>query len=128
MQRCGITFDKDWQRDFDDDLNNYLVYLLEPGDPLFSQPNVISMLIPYDVRWYGDAGDTVELISGSDAVLMAGRLPNEHGSYGLLAECLSGQLVWQTFSTHDYKDQEMINLWQNYIYNTLQARFDYLFD
>lgn len=86
------------------------------------------MLIPYDVRWYGDVGDTVELISGSDAVLMAGRLPNEHGSYGLIAECLGGQMVWQTFSTHDYKDQDMINLWQNYIYNTLQARFDYLFD
>ncbi len=128
MQRCGITYDKDWQRDFDDNLNNYLVYLIEPSDPLFSEPNVVSMLIPYDVRWYGDVGDTVELISGSDAVLMAGRLPNEHGSYGLIAECLGGQMVWQTFSTHDYKDQDMINLWQNYIYNTLQARFDYLFD
>ena len=128
MQRCGITFHQDWWRDYNDDLNNYLIYLLETGDPLFSQPNVVSMLIPYDVLWYGDAGDTVELISGSDAVLMAGRLPKEHNSYGLIAECLDGQMVWQTFSTHDYKDQDMINLWQNYIYNTLLARFDYLYD
>jgi len=44
----------------------------------------------------------------------------------LLTECLDGRLVWQTFSTHDYKDQDMISLWQNYIYNALQARYEYL--
>jgi hypothetical protein len=128
MQRCGITFHQDWWRKNSADLNSFLVYLLEPTDPLFSEPNVVSMLIPYDIRWIDDVGDTVELISGSGAVLMAGRLPNEHGSYGLITECLDGRMVWQTFSTHDYKDQEMINLWQNYIVNTLRARFDFLYE
>jgi hypothetical protein len=124
MQRCGITFHQDWWRDNNANLNTYLIYLLEPGDPLFSQPNMISMLIPYDVRWIDDVGDTVETIPGSGAVLLAGRLPKEYDSYGLITECLDGRMVWQTFSTHDYKDQEMINLWQNYIYNTLKARYD----
>lgn len=126
MQRCGITFHRDWQRAWNANLNNFLVYLLEPGDPLFSEPNTISMLIPYDVLWWDDVGDTLELNPGSDAILLAGTQPKEHSSYGLIAKCLDGQMIWQTFSTHDYKTQEMINLWQNYIYNTLQARFNSL--
>jgi len=65
---------------------------------------------------------TEELITEEDAS------QNEHHSYGLIAECLDGRVVWQTVSTHDYKDQEMISLWQNYIYNTLQARYDYLYE
>lgn len=124
FQRCGITFHRDWQRATNANLNEYLVYLLEPGDPLFSEPNIISMLIPYDVLWWGDAGDMLELIPGSDAVMMAGAQSKEHNSYGLIAECMDGQMIWQTFSTHDYKDQDMINLWQNYIYNTLRARYE----
>ncbi len=124
MQRCGITFHQDWWRDNNANLNTYLIYLLEPSDPLFSQPNTISMLIPYDIRWIDDVGDTVETIPGSGAVLLAGRMPKEYNSYGLITECLDGRMVWQTFSTHDYKDQEMINLWQNYIYNTLMARYE----
>jgi hypothetical protein len=126
MQRCGITFHQDWWRDNNADLNSFLIYILEPDAQLFSQPNTIGMLIPYDIRWIDDVGDTVKKISGSDAVLMAGRLRNEHNSYGLLTECMGGRMVWQTFSTHDYKDQDMINLWQNYIYNTLEARFEYI--
>ena len=126
MQRCGITFHRDWQRAWNANLNNFLVYLLEPGDPLFSEPNTISMLIPYDTLWIDDVGDMLELNPGSDAVLLAGAQPKEYSSYGLIAECLDGQMIWQTFSTHDYKTQDMINLWQNYIYNTLRARFDSL--
>ena len=126
FQRCGITFHRDWQRAWNADLNDYLVYLLEPGDPLFSEPNLISMLIPYDVIWWGDAGDMLEINPGSDAVLLGGAQKKEHNSYGLIAECMDGQMIWQTFSTHDYRNQEMINLWQNYFYNTLKARFENL--
>lgn len=126
MQRCGISLHREWERKTNANLNEYLVYLLEPGDPLFSEPNAISMLIPYDVLWWGDAGDLLELNPGSDAVLMGGTQAKEHSAYGLIAECLEGRMIWQTFSTHDYRTQEMINLWQNYIINTLRARFESL--
>ncbi len=126
MQRCGITFHRDWWRGAGSNLNDYLVYLLALDDPLLSQPNTISMLSPYDTRWIDDVGDTVELNPGSDAIIIAGRLPKEYTSYGLLVKCMDGRMIWQTFSTHDYKDQEMTNLWQNYIYNALQARYDHL--
>ena len=124
FQRCGITFHRDWQRALNANLNDYLVYLLEPGDPLFSEPNLVSMLIPYNVLWWGDAGDMLEINPGSDAVLLGGAQSKEHNSYGLIAECMDGQMIWQTFSTHDYRDQDMVNLWQNYIYNTLRARYE----
>jgi len=126
MQRCGISFHRDWWREDDLNLNEYLVYLLEPDHTLFSQPNAISMLIPYDTRWVDDVGDTVSINPGSGATLLAGTQSKVHDSYGLITECLDGRMIWQTFSTHDYKDQDMINLWQNYIYNTLEARYDYL--
>jgi len=128
MQRCGISFHRDWWRAPGDDLNDYLVYLLELDDPMFSQPNTISMLVPYDTRWIDDVGDTVKINPGSDAVLLAGRMQKEYTSYGLMVKCMDGRLIWQTFSTHDYKDQDMTNMWQNYIYNALLARYEYLKD
>lgn len=127
LSRCGIEYHKDWLRaEKDYNANDYLVYLLEPDDPVFSQPNSISMLIPYDIRWVDDVGDTVKLVPDSGATLLAGRLPKEFNSYGLMVKCMDGRLIWQTFSTHDYKDQEMTNLWANYIYNGLLARYEYI--
>lgn len=127
MQRCGISFHKDWQRNPQDNLNEFLIYLLEPSDPMFSQPNIMSMLIPSrSFLWLGDIGDTVEINAGSDAVLLAGTQPKYYDAYGTIAECLDGRMVWQTFSTHDYMYDDMINMWQNYIYNTLMARYEYL--
>lgn len=127
LNRCGIEFQKDWLRSaYNYNANDYLVYLLEPDDPVLNQPNPISMLIPYDIRWVDDVGDTVELVAGSDATMLAGRLPKEYTSYGLLVKCVESRLIWQTFSTHDYNDQKMTNLWQNYIYNALLARYEYL--
>ncbi len=126
LQRCGIEFHKDWWRNDDGNLNDYLVYLLQQEDPIFSQPNLISMLKPYDTRWVDDVGDTVKLVPGSDAVILAGRMPKEYNSYGLMVKCINNRLIWQTFSTHDYRDQEMVSMWMNYIYNALLARYEYL--
>lgn len=127
MQRCGIDYHKDWQRAGNANLNNYLIYLLDPSDPLFSNPNTISMLIPSsDFWWTGDVGDYIKLVPGSDAKILAGAQPREYSSYGLISECMDGRMIWQTFDTHDYKFNDMINLWQNYIINTLQARYEYV--
>jgi len=126
MQRCGIAYQKNWERAGGANLNDYLIYLLDPSAPLFSDPNLISMLIPYDVYWTGDVGDRIKLVAGSNAVLLAGTLPKEYNSYGVIAECLDGRMIWQTFCSHDYKTQDMINLWQNYITNTLKARYEYI--
>jgi hypothetical protein len=127
MQRCGIAFQRDFWRNPGDNLNDFLVYLLEPSDPMFSQPNSISLLAPYDIMWDYDIGDYVQVTSGSsNAILLAGGYPQRYNDFGLLVDCMDGRMVWQLFSTHDYKTQDMINLWQNYVYNTLLARYEYL--
>ena len=127
MQRCGIALDRDWQMAQNANLNDYLVYLLDPSDPLFSNPNTISLLSPtFSHWWILDVGDLVKKVPGSDAKLLAGAYPKEYSSYGLIAECMDGRMIWQTFSTHNYKYNDMINLWQNYIINTLQARWEYV--
>ena len=127
MQRCGIDYHKDWQRAWNANLNDYLIYLLDPSDPLFSNPNTISMLIPSGGFWWsGDVGDYIEKVPGSDAKILAGAQPKEYSSYGLISECMDGRVIWQTFDTHDYKYNDMINLWQNYIINALQARWEYV--
>lgn len=127
MQRCGITLDRDWQMPQNANLNDYLVYLLEPSDPLFSNPNTISLLSPtFSHWWILDVGDLVKKVPGSDAKILGGAYPKEYSSYGLISECMDGRMIWQTFSTHNYKYNDMINLWQNYIINTLQARWVYM--
>lgn len=129
MQRCGIAFFRDWWRDVGDNVVDFVVYLLEQDDPMFSQPNMIQMLVPsLSYLWVYDIGDMLELNAGSDAILLGGTQPKQYSNYGAIAECLDGRMVWQTFSTHDYQYQDMINLWQNYIYNTLLARYEYLQD
>jgi len=81
-------------------LNDYLVYLLVPDHPMISEPNLVSMLIPYDTMWVLDVGDTVQINPGLNAQLLAGNQPRQYNSYGLIAECMDGRMVWQTFSTH----------------------------
>lgn len=127
MQYCGIEFQSDWQRPWNDNLNKYLIYLLDTSHPLFSTPNTISMLIPTTAFWWsGDVGDRVRLVPGSEAKILAGSQQKEYTSYGLISECLDGRMIWQTFDTHDYKYNDMINIWQNYVINTLQARYDFV--
>ena len=127
MQRCGIALHRDWQRAWNANLNSYMVYLLDSSDPLFSNPNTISMLSPtFSHWWIDDVGDLIKKVPGSDAKILAGSVAKEYSSYGLISECMDGRTIWQTFSTHDYKYNDMINLWQNYIINTLEARWEYI--
>lgn len=123
LSGCGIAFEKNWERNEDANLNNYLVYILEPENPLFSNPNTIGMLIPTsDYAWEGDVGDRMKLTS-DQGILLAGSLPNEHSRYGLISSCHEGRVIFQTFDTHDYKIKDMIPLWQNYVINTLTNHF-----
>jgi hypothetical protein len=124
LNMCGIDYTADWQRDANANLNNYLIYILEPQSPLFSDPNSVGMLIPTsNYAWVGDVGDRVKITDGSKATLMAGVLPNERQTGGLIAECMEGRVIFQTFDTHDYKYNDMIALWQNYVTYTLTNHF-----
>lgn len=126
LNNCGVTLFRNWERDYTYDPYDYSIYWLDTSQPLLSTPNTVQALsYPYP-EWFGDAGDLLELSSGGDAVLVGGLHANRKSDYGVLASCMDGRMVIQTFSTHDYKMDIMQALWKNYIVNTLTNHYLYL--
>ncbi len=114
--KCGIKFQK-VRRDVES------IYTLESAHPLFTTPNSGFSLTNYSTYWYDKGGDYVRLTGSGDATLIAGGFPKEKSSYGLLTSCMNGRVVIQTFSSHDYRNEVMQQLWENYIINTLTSHF-----
>lgn len=125
MRDCGVTLFRDWWRDRNYDPFDYSIYWLDKTHPLLSTPNTVEPpSYPYPV-WFGDAGDLIELGSGGDAVLVGGLFPNRNNDYGTLASCLEGRMVLLTFSSHDYKEDLVEALWENYITYTLTKHYEF---
>ena len=126
LNDCGVTLFRDWERNINYDPYDYSIYWLDQYHPLLSTPNTAQApSYPYP-EWFGDAGDLLELSSGGDAVLVGGLHANRNSDYGVLASCLEGRMVIQTFSTHDYKMDIMQALWENYIVYTLTKHYEYV--
>lgn len=120
LSQCGVAYYKDLN--IDD-----TIYLWHPEHPVLTQPNIIpgfistAMKVPF---WKANAGDLIRLTGTGDATLLAGLHSTKAGiNDSVLASCLGGRMILQTFSDHDYKQADIINLWQNYIYNTLKSHF-----
>jgi hypothetical protein len=73
--------------------------------------------------WSFDLGSQMALTGQGDAVLLLGTNATEPYQDGVLAVCMGGQLILQTFSSHSFPYQVMYPLWENYIYNALKVRF-----
>ncbi len=126
LRDCGVTLFRDWTRDRDFDPYKYSIYWLDTTHPLLSTPNVVEApSYPYPV-WFGDAGDLLEYGAGGDAVMIGGLFPNRKNDYGTLASCLGGRMVIQTFSSHDYKQDLVEALWENYITYTLTKHYEFV--
>jgi len=117
MGQCGIRYQKDY------DLADS-IYWWVPTHPIFNEPNTVLPLLHYSRFWASQAGDQIRIGGSGDAVLLAGRQVQPQSQEGLLAVCMEGRVVFQTFSSHDYKQADIVPLWENYIYNTLKARFE----
>ncbi len=116
MGKCGIRYQKDW------DLAES-IYWWVPTHPIFNEPNTVLPLIHFDRFWAGQTGDRIRLGGSGDAVLLAGLQVNSSSEGGVLAVCMEGRVIFQTFSDHDYHEEDVVPLWENYIYNTLKAHF-----
>lgn len=125
LKKCGVEFYKDW---YNPGLRK--LSFLVPDHPLFSQPNQVRNLGTANF-WRGDIGDLMKIsqtIGGepSKATLLLGTSGTEKTNYGVLTECYEGRFLLQTFATHDYVRDDIIRLWQNYVYYTLTNHFLYL--
>jgi hypothetical protein len=123
LDDCGIEFQSDW---FEPDLRVF--YVLEPDDPIFNQPNRVLAFRNAAQMWKGDVGDLVEIKYGAggpagDARLLVGTNTAWKEDHGLLVNCLDGRLTLQLFASHEYRYEDIISLWSNYIYQALKNRF-----
>ncbi|MEK6754062.1 MAG: hypothetical protein AABZ00_17520 [Chloroflexota bacterium] len=126
LSKCGVKLFRDWTRDPKYDPFDYSIYWLDNSHPLLSSPNTVQApSYPYP-EWFGDAGDLLELGSGGDATLVGGLHANRKSDYGVLAVCMGGRMVIQTFSSHDYEWDIVQPLWVNYINYTLTNHYEYV--
>lgn len=125
LSKCGVKLFRDWTRNYDYDPFDYSIYWLDKFHPLLSTPNTVQApSYPYP-EWFTDAGDLLELSSGGDATLVGGLQPSRKSDYGVLAVCMGGRMVIQTFSSHDYEWDIVQPLWVNYITYTLTKHYEY---
>jgi len=71
-------------------------------------------------------GDLLRLTPGSSAQLLWGARTNIYDSYGTSVVCLDGQLTIQSYSSHSYGQDRIEPMWQNYVFNALKTRYEYL--
>jgi hypothetical protein len=113
---CGIRYEKDYTV-------AESIYWWASDHPVFNEPNTVLPLLHYSRYWANQTGDKIRLGSGGDATLLAGLMAQPSSKGAVLATCYEGRVIIQTFSDHDYHYEEIIPLWQNYIYNTLKNHF-----
>ncbi len=122
--KCGVKLDKDW---FENDIQDHVIFPIDGTNPILHTPNSgISLTNPTGYWIWGDLGDRMKLTPGSEAVPLWGLYPNTKNSALTAVSCIDGRLIIQTYSTHSYGEDRVTRMWENYIYNTLKARYDYL--
>jgi len=126
LDRCGVTFQSDW---YEPDMRVF--FWLMPDHPVLHQPNQIpNNLRNVEPLWPGDIGDLLEIkYQGGeqmgDAEILAGTSPLWKTDHATLISCLGGRMIWQSFNSHEYQMEDVVNLWQNYIYQSLKSHFAY---
>jgi hypothetical protein len=98
------------------------IYWWDQFHPVFTNPNIAEPLIHYSRYWGAQTGDKLR-VSGGDAKLVAGDRSKPHSDGGVIAVCMGGRTIIQTFSNHDYHEDQIKDLWENYITYTLTNHF-----
>jgi hypothetical protein len=105
-------------------VNDLLIWPLETGHPILSEPNSGFRFTNVALYWpFWDLGDLMKKTGKkSDTKLLLGTIAQNKNDHGVLTVCMDGRLIIQTFSSHDLAAEEVIPLWENYIYNALKPR------
>jgi hypothetical protein len=126
LDKCGIEFQDNWTSP-----PSNSVWFLVPEHPIFHVPNEIGPSLRDYKKLWPDSGDIVKIKMRSgqpvgDAMLLAGTRLDKKDSYGTLTTCMGGRMILQTFATHQYNQEDIVRLWQNYVYYTLKNHYQYL--
>lgn len=126
LARCGVAVQSDW---YEPEMRVF--FWTDPSHPIFNQPNdLTSGLRNAAPLWRGDVGDLLQIepaigAPSGDPVILADVNRSWTQDHGLLVSCLDGRMILQTFRSHEYHHNDMVALWQNYIYNALISQFAY---
>ena len=124
LSRCGVKFQEDW---IDDELNEHPLFPVDGEHDIHHVPNDGVFLTNPTGFWLGtDLGDKMKLTPGSEAIPLWSNHANAWSENLMAVECVDGRLIIQTYSSHSYGQNRVVLMWQNYIYNALQARYVYL--
>ena len=125
MSRCGFTITADWYDSTGS--GDLLLYAHNTQNPIHNQPNSSIRLTSFNtVRWTGELGDFLRVVPGGEGQILYGASENNPSSKGTVIACFDNRFILQTHATHQYERDRMIYLWENYIYNALEARYRYL--
>jgi hypothetical protein len=135
LSKCGVRFQADWHAvGYPIPDSEQVMYPYDGTSPVLHEPNEgIRISNPTDFWWnwwlyypawgYGDYGDFLEKLPGSNAVIVLGQKSQDKTRYATLVTCLDGRMTFQTYSTHSYGHDRIVPLWQNMIYQALKARY-----
>jgi hypothetical protein len=122
--RCGVDFDRNWQ---DTNINDTVIYALNGDHRAHHEPNEGLSMSKVTGYWLGfDLGDRMRLAPGSTATPLWGKYGTSTSTDILAVSCVDDRFIIQTYATHSYAQDRVVAVWQNYIYSTLRARYDYL--
>lgn len=122
--RCGVDFSRDWQSN---NIEDTVIYALNGSHRAHHYPNEGLSLTKVTGYWLGfDLGDRMRLSPGSTATPLWGLYATSGNNDIVAVSCVDDRMIIQTYATHSYSQDRIVNVWQNYIYSTLRARYDYL--
>jgi hypothetical protein len=113
---CGVRYRKQY-----DQADS--IYWWQPTSEIFNVPNQMLPLVHFNRYWNFAAGDKLMAGGGGDTTFLAGMSSMPDSGEGVLASCFQGRVIVQTFCNHDYRQDEIVSLWQNYIHYTLKNHF-----
>lgn len=123
LSKCGVGVYRDWffQEWWSADLS---VWPLVPDHPVWISPNKGISLRNFSVFWNDpDQGDLLKITGTGDAQLIGGTKATSKSDHGVVASCLDGRVILQTFSSHNYRRDMVTRLIQNYVHYTLTNHF-----
>lgn len=123
LSKCGVGVYRDWFfREWW--LADLSAWPLVPDHPIWTSPNKGISLRNFAVFWNNtDQGDLLKITGTGDAQLLAGTKATSKSDHGVVASCLGGRMILQTFSSHNYRRDMVTSLIQNYVHYTLTNRF-----
>jgi len=122
LVRCGVEYETNWIRVPPQMMS---MYPLDPDHPILQEPNSGLTFTDTTSHWAYDydIGDYMKLSQKDDATLVLGTRATDKTSRGTVTVCIDDRMILQTFNSHNLTFDKMRPLIENYIYNTLKARF-----